>query len=202
MPAKQVLIVEDERPIREMIAFGLKRAGFDVREAEDSRAARAALADKRPDLILVDASHAKQFQIQPGSSGAAPVVLPVAYMMDGSAVAAAYQPASCVTVVDDHKGANVLKAVEHASLVEKRTGMIAEIIVDDDEPVDAIRKPVARDSAIKSLVLAAGSGRGGPGPLVSRLAKGRPLSERPIAVTVIPGNLTDRQLDEMGGFMG
>ena len=54
MPAKQVLIVEDERPIREMIAFGLKRAGFDVREAEDCRAARAALADKRPDLVLVD----------------------------------------------------------------------------------------------------------------------------------------------------
>ncbi len=54
MPAKQVLIVEDERPIREMIAFGLKRAGFEVREAEDCRAARAALADCRPDLILVD----------------------------------------------------------------------------------------------------------------------------------------------------
>jgi hypothetical protein len=32
MPAKQVLIVEDERPIREMIAFGLKRAGFEVRK--------------------------------------------------------------------------------------------------------------------------------------------------------------------------
>ena len=46
MPAKQVLIVEDERPIREMIAFGLKRAGFEVREAEDCRAARAALADR------------------------------------------------------------------------------------------------------------------------------------------------------------
>ena len=54
MTAKQVLIVEDERPIREMIAFGLKRAGFDVREAEDCRAARAALADRRPDLVLVD----------------------------------------------------------------------------------------------------------------------------------------------------
>src|SRR5438552_19153140 len=53
MPAKQVLIVEDERPIREMIAFGLKRAGFEVREAEDCRAARAALADARPDLVLV-----------------------------------------------------------------------------------------------------------------------------------------------------
>src|SRR3979490_207041 len=54
MPAKQVLMAEDERPIREMIAFGLKRAGFEVREAEDCRAARAALADARPDLVLVD----------------------------------------------------------------------------------------------------------------------------------------------------
>jgi two-component system, OmpR family, phosphate regulon response regulator PhoB len=54
MSAKQVLIVEDERPIREMIAFGLKRAGFDVREAEDCRSARAALADRRPDLLLID----------------------------------------------------------------------------------------------------------------------------------------------------
>jgi two-component system phosphate regulon response regulator PhoB len=54
MPAKQVLIVEDERPIREMIAFGLKRHGFEVREAEDCRAARASLADRRPDLVLID----------------------------------------------------------------------------------------------------------------------------------------------------
>ena len=54
MAAKQILIVEDERPIREMIAFGLKRAGFEVREAEDCRTARAALADRRPDLVLLD----------------------------------------------------------------------------------------------------------------------------------------------------
>src|SRR5260221_387073 len=37
-----------------MIAFGLKRAGFEVREAEDCRAARAALVDQRPDLVLID----------------------------------------------------------------------------------------------------------------------------------------------------
>jgi two-component system phosphate regulon response regulator PhoB len=54
MGARQVLIVEDERPIREMIAFGLRRAGFEVREAEDCRTARAALADRRPDVLLVD----------------------------------------------------------------------------------------------------------------------------------------------------
>ena len=54
MSSKQVLIVEDERPIREMIAFGLRRAGFEVREAGDCRAARVLLADKHPDLLLVD----------------------------------------------------------------------------------------------------------------------------------------------------
>jgi two-component system, OmpR family, phosphate regulon response regulator PhoB len=54
MTGKQILIVEDEKPIRDMIAFGLRRAGFDVREAEDCSAARASIADHRPDLLLVD----------------------------------------------------------------------------------------------------------------------------------------------------
>ena len=54
MPGKQILVVEDERPIRDMVAFGLRRAGFEVREAEDCRSARAQLADKLPDLVLVD----------------------------------------------------------------------------------------------------------------------------------------------------
>lgn len=52
--ARTILIVEDEQPIRDMVAFGLRRAGFDVVEAEDSRGARAKVADKRPDLMLVD----------------------------------------------------------------------------------------------------------------------------------------------------
>jgi two-component system phosphate regulon response regulator PhoB len=51
---RQILIVEDEQPIREMIAFALRRAGFDVSEAEDSRRARVQMADRRPDLVLID----------------------------------------------------------------------------------------------------------------------------------------------------
>ena len=54
MTGKQILIVEDEKPIRDMIAFGLRRAGFDVREAEDCATARASIADARPDLLLID----------------------------------------------------------------------------------------------------------------------------------------------------
>jgi two-component system phosphate regulon response regulator PhoB len=37
-----------------MIAFGLRRAGFEVREAADARTGRAEVANKLPDLLLVD----------------------------------------------------------------------------------------------------------------------------------------------------
>ncbi len=93
-----------------------------------------------------------------------------------------------------------IKAMKHIDHVETRTGVVAELVVSEDEPIDAIRRLIDGDPAIKTIVLASGAGRGGPGPLVSRLAKGRALAGRPIAVTVIPGDLTDAQLDEMGGL--
>lgn len=49
-----ILVVEDEQPIRDLIAFGLRRAGFQVALAEDCQAARASIVDRRPDLLLVD----------------------------------------------------------------------------------------------------------------------------------------------------
>jgi two-component system phosphate regulon response regulator PhoB len=54
MTARKILVVEDEAPIRQMIAFNLTRAGFDVAEAEDCTSARRRIADSRPDLVLVD----------------------------------------------------------------------------------------------------------------------------------------------------
>ncbi len=54
MAAQKILIVEDELPIREMIAFQLSRAGFDTLEAGDARTARQLITDERPDLALID----------------------------------------------------------------------------------------------------------------------------------------------------
>lgn len=62
MPAVTILILEDEHAIREMIAFGLRRAGYTVNEAADVAAARASIADSRPDIVLVD-------WMLPGASG-------------------------------------------------------------------------------------------------------------------------------------
>jgi two-component system phosphate regulon response regulator PhoB len=54
MSARRILVVEDEGPIRQMIAFNLSRAGYEVEEAEDCSSARLRIADSRPDLLLVD----------------------------------------------------------------------------------------------------------------------------------------------------
>jgi two-component system phosphate regulon response regulator PhoB len=54
MTTNKILIVEDEAPIREMIAFHLARAGYETLEAADCRTARELLVDERPDLALVD----------------------------------------------------------------------------------------------------------------------------------------------------
>lgn len=54
MHAKYILVVEDERPIREMMIFALRRYGFEVGEAEDAEGARLSISERRPDLVLVD----------------------------------------------------------------------------------------------------------------------------------------------------
>lgn len=54
MTGTKILIVEDETPIREMIAFHLTRAGYETLEAADCRSARQLLADERPELALID----------------------------------------------------------------------------------------------------------------------------------------------------
>ncbi len=57
-----ILIVEDEAPIREMTAFALRQAGFQIQEAADTREALERLGERYPDLILLD-------WMLPGTSG-------------------------------------------------------------------------------------------------------------------------------------
>jgi two-component system phosphate regulon response regulator PhoB len=54
MNAKHILLVEDEQPIREMVVFALTNAGYEVYEAADARQAQICIAERLPDLILLD----------------------------------------------------------------------------------------------------------------------------------------------------
>jgi len=51
---KTVLIVEDERPIVEILKFNLKREGYDTLEALDGKTGLELARTKDPDLILLD----------------------------------------------------------------------------------------------------------------------------------------------------
>ena len=57
---KKILIVDDERPIVDLLVYNLQREGYDTLEAEDGiSAVEIALAEK-PDLILLDIMLPKQ----------------------------------------------------------------------------------------------------------------------------------------------
>jgi two-component system phosphate regulon response regulator PhoB len=59
---RHILIVEDEPAIRDMVAFALRKAGMEPAHAADARGAQAMIAERVPDLILLD-------WMLPGTSG-------------------------------------------------------------------------------------------------------------------------------------
>ena len=52
--AAKILIIEDEKAVREMLCFTLKNNGFEILEAEDSNSALDALKENEINLILLD----------------------------------------------------------------------------------------------------------------------------------------------------
>ncbi len=49
-----VLVIEDEKPIRDMVSFALRRAGFEVSEAGSGHEAETVVGSTKPDVILLD----------------------------------------------------------------------------------------------------------------------------------------------------
>jgi len=54
MAARRILVVEDETAIRDMLVFNLGRAGYEVLGAGSASEARHAIANRQPDVILMD----------------------------------------------------------------------------------------------------------------------------------------------------
>jgi hypothetical protein len=74
-------------------------------------------------------------------------------------------------------------------------GSEPELVVREGEVGGQIRAMIDADPAIKTLVLAAASGRGGPGPLVSAASRGGLQGgERAVVVMIVPGGLDDREI--------
>ncbi len=51
---KKILVVDDEKPISDIIKFNLKKEGYDVYTAYDGEEALQKVEEVNPDLILLD----------------------------------------------------------------------------------------------------------------------------------------------------
>jgi two-component system OmpR family response regulator len=51
---RRVLVIDDDRPCRELLCEALEDEGYEVRGATNGRAGLAVLRDWRPDLIVLD----------------------------------------------------------------------------------------------------------------------------------------------------
>ncbi len=74
-------------------------------------------------------------------------------------------------------------------------GITPERVIREGNKSDEILKLIDEDEDIAILVLAAGTGKDGPGPLVSSL--GKTAGTFPIPIAVVPGHLADEDLDAM-----
>jgi nucleotide-binding universal stress UspA family protein len=101
--------------------------------------------------------------------------------------------------------ADIMKAEAHeaanqildkfAARANGAAGITPERIIRDGEKAEEILKLIDEDEDIATLVLAAATGKEGPGPLVSNL--GKTAGTYPIPVAIVPGHLGDEELDAL-----
>ena len=82
---------------------------------------------------------------------------------------------------------------EGAKFVNDLVGLISELVILHGRKSDCLAELIKEDRDISILVLAAGTAKEGPGPLVSMFASG----VQAIPVTIVPGNLSDKEIDEI-----
>jgi nucleotide-binding universal stress UspA family protein len=83
-----------------------------------------------------------------------------------------------------------------ADLVRREAGFEPERVIRTAIASDAVMAQIEEDEDIAILVLAAGLGKEGPGPLVSLIA-GKVAASFPVPVTIVPGGLADADFEAL-----
>jgi nucleotide-binding universal stress UspA family protein len=82
----------------------------------------------------------------------------------------------------------------HAKQVNEITGTLPILYLREGNRRDELMKLIDEEPSVSILVLAAGTGPEGPGPLVSYLT-GKAVGRLRIPLTIVPGSLTPDQLE-------
>ena len=82
-----------------------------------------------------------------------------------------------------------------AKWMRDRLDVEPELVIREGEAVSEILAQVREDKDVGVLVLGAGTGKGGPGPIVTQLT--RNAGTLPVPITIVPCDLTKEQLEEI-----
>lgn len=80
-----------------------------------------------------------------------------------------------------------------AKWMRDRQSVDPRLVIREGQPVDEIMAQINEDPEIGILVLGAGTGKTGPGPLVTQLTKN--AGTLPIPITIVPGDLSKEKLE-------
>jgi nucleotide-binding universal stress UspA family protein len=80
-----------------------------------------------------------------------------------------------------------------ADMIREQSHVEPEMAVREGNRAEEIVKLIEEDEDIAILVLAAGTDKEGPGPLVTALA-GKGAGNFPVPITIVPGNLDDETI--------
>ncbi len=80
-----------------------------------------------------------------------------------------------------------------AKWMRDRQGVDPELVIREGHAVEEIIAQVRDDPEVGVLVLGAGTGKKGPGPLVTQLTKN--AGALPIPITIVPGDLSKEKLE-------
>ena len=93
-----------------------------------------------------------------------------------------------------HEEANAVLD-RHAARSAAMTGVMPKRVIREGDQTEELLKLIDEDEDIAILILAAATSKEGPGPMVSGFAKG--AGTFPIPVAIVPGHLSDEDLDTM-----
>jgi hypothetical protein len=82
---------------------------------------------------------------------------------------------------------------EAAKLVNELSGILPELVIPYGLATECLFQLLKDDKAISILVVASGTAKEGPGPLVSMFV----TAVQAIPVTIVPGNFTEAQIDAL-----
>lgn len=83
----------------------------------------------------------------------------------------------------------------YAKWMRDKQNIEPELVIREGEAVDEILAQVTEDPEVGVLVLGAGTGKAGPGPLVTHMS--RNAGTLPIPLTIVPGELSKEQLESI-----